>query len=326
MTRFQAFLSLAITVWAAPLAALDLGPQVEIAPTAEVIDPPAPFGVAIGPASLGVPPPLLSLNGPRSRRSWKISLQNTSVLAVLEAIQDQLRAQGHSVIYACAAQDCGGFDFRNNRPILPLPAMYVDLGNFQYVSAEGINSLAEIMISQNAEHLFLQVTTIGAGAQQSAPAPSAQPGDTAAQNPVSKRSPADGVSVSPDQSQFQSELETTGKWVLDALSFTTGTTSVAAEGSNALQKVARYLRDNPNRRIALVGHSDWVGDFAGNQRLSQDRAAAVAQLLYDAHDIPTSQIETHGIGYLSPRASNGSDQGRQSNRRVEVVLLPDATP
>lgn len=325
MTLFQAFLSLALAVSAAPLVASDLRPQSDVSPTAEVIDPPAPYGIAIGPAGLASPPPLLSLNGPRSRRSWKISLQDTNILRELEHFQEQLRANGYSVIYSCAAQTCGGFDFRNNRPVLPLPGMYVDLGTFQYLSAEGIGGLAEVLISRNAEDVFVQVTTIGASVADLPPPVGAQTDDTETQ--TNPDVPSIGAApVAPDQDQFQSELESTGRWVLDALRFTTGTTSIVPEGKDSLQIVARFLRNDPNRRIALVGHSDWVGDFAGNQRLSLGRATAVAQILQDEHGIPTGQIETHGIGYLSPRTSNGSDQGRQSNRRVEVVLLPNAAP
>jgi len=74
-------------------------------------------------------------------------------------------------------------------------------------------------------------------------------------------------------------------------------------------------------RIALVGHTDTVGALDSNIALSQARAEAVRTRLVEEHGVAPERIEAHGIGFLAPRASNRSEAGRDSNRRVEAVVI-----
>ena len=85
--------------------------------------------------------------------------------------------------------------------------------------------------------------------------------------------------------------------------------------------MAKLLTDNPDLRVFIVGHTDWVGDVAANQALSQDRAASVVAALTDA-GIAKDRLAPIGLGIYAPRASNASDAGRALNRRVELVEQP----
>ncbi|MFN3845176.1 MAG: OmpA family protein, partial [Paracoccaceae bacterium] len=62
------------------------------------------------------------------------------------------------------------------------------------------------------------------------------------------------------------------------------------------------------------------GGLEGNIALSRKRAEAVRQYLIKEHGIPAKQLEAQGVGYLAPRASNQTDDGREKNRRVEVMV------
>jgi OOP family OmpA-OmpF porin len=88
--------------------------------------------------------------------------------------------------------------------------------------------------------------------------------------------------------------------------------------------LAEFLTSSPETRVALVGHSDSIGGLEQNSSLSRARAEAVLNLLVEEHGVAPAQVEAHGIGYLSPIASNTSPEGRERNRRVEVVLLEAA--
>ncbi len=77
-------------------------------------------------------------------------------------------------------------------------------------------------------------------------------------------------------------------------------------------------------RIMLVGHTDSVGGLDPNIALSRDRAASVRQRLIDAYGVAPNRLEAQGMGYLAPIASNLTAQGRETNRRVEAVLLPNS--
>jgi outer membrane protein OmpA-like peptidoglycan-associated protein len=76
-------------------------------------------------------------------------------------------------------------------------------------------------------------------------------------------------------------------------------------------------------RFSVEGHTDGVGSEHYNARLSEERAKAVKAFLM-ARGVPAQHLATHGHGEGQPVASNTSDEGRQRNRRVEVINLGTA--
>ncbi|MFC1536419.1 OmpA family protein [Pseudomonadota bacterium] len=82
--------------------------------------------------------------------------------------------------------------------------------------------------------------------------------------------------------------------------------------------VSRYSRTS----VRVVGHTDSIGSSTYNQRLSEDRAKSVAWYMEDGGVAP-QRISTEGRGESQPRATNESEAGRQLNRRVELLIIPD---
>tara|TARA_R110002072_G_scaffold82763_3_gene188336 strand:+ start:12616 stop:14445 length:1830 start_codon:yes stop_codon:yes gene_type:complete len=83
---------------------------------------------------------------------------------------------------------------------------------------------------------------------------------------------------------------------------------------------ATALRDNSDLRATVVGHTDSIGDDNYNQQLSERRAMAVRDLLVNQHGVAASQVTAVGRGETMPIASNKSAEGRNANRRVDLVL------
>jgi OOP family OmpA-OmpF porin len=88
-----------------------------------------------------------------------------------------------------------------------------------------------------------------------------------------------------------------------------------------LQKIIRFLRENPLVRVEISGHTDNSGAPAYNMQLSEKRALAVYTYLKE-HDIAASRLKYKGYGSDRPIADNQSEEGRQKNRRIEFKLLP----
>ena len=88
-----------------------------------------------------------------------------------------------------------------------------------------------------------------------------------------------------------------------------------------LDQLAAYLKARPDRVIVFVGHTDATGSLAANQALSLRRATSAVDYLRDRHGITRAQISADGVGYLSPIATNLTEEGRIKNRRVEAVLI-----
>jgi outer membrane protein OmpA-like peptidoglycan-associated protein len=91
-----------------------------------------------------------------------------------------------------------------------------------------------------------------------------------------------------------------------------------------LGRIAAILKQYPDKRISVEGHTDSQGSDEYNMRLSQDRAASVRASLV-AGGVPDALITAQGFGEGQPVATNETAAGRQQNRRVEVVVLGAGT-
>ena len=105
------------------------------------------------------------------------------------------------------------------------------------------------------------------------------------------------------------------------ISFDFNSSAVKPEFRPALDQVAQTLASYQSTFIDVSGHTDSVGSDAVNQRLSEQRAKAVADYL-SYQGVNRARVATRGFGEQFPIASNDSDAGRAQNRRVEIKLSP----
>jgi OOP family OmpA-OmpF porin len=87
----------------------------------------------------------------------------------------------------------------------------------------------------------------------------------------------------------------------------------------AIKAIAELLAAQAALKIFVVGHTDNVGTLASNLTLSRQRAEAVVAALVANHGVAPSRLVADGVGPLAPVAPNDSEEGRQKNRRVEIV-------
>ena len=106
---------------------------------------------------------------------------------------------------------------------------------------------------------------------------------------------------------------------LGGANFDFNKTEVRPEGRDILDGAVKTLKDNPNVKVAVEGHTDSVGKDAYNKKLSERRAEAVKRYLI-RQGIDASRIRTAGYGKSKPIADNGTEAGRAKNRRAEVVV------
>ncbi len=105
------------------------------------------------------------------------------------------------------------------------------------------------------------------------------------------------------------------------ITFDFNSSSVKPEFRPALDQVAQTLASYQSTFIDVSGHTDAIGTDAVNQRLSEQRAQAVADYL-SYQGINRARVATRGYGKQFPVASNDTDAGRAQNRRVEIKLSP----
>lgn len=109
-------------------------------------------------------------------------------------------------------------------------------------------------------------------------------------------------------------------FVLHKIYFATGKTRILATSEPALNELYQFLHSRPHQRICIVGHTDNIGSDRANQILSEGRCKEVKQEMV-ARGILPSRIEIEGRGERDPIMPNTSDENRQMNRRVEIILL-----
>lgn len=103
------------------------------------------------------------------------------------------------------------------------------------------------------------------------------------------------------------------------ISFDTGSATIKPQMRSVLDPFAASLKDDPNVRLTIVGHTDSTGSDAINNPLSIERAQSVRDYLA-VRGVSPSRIQTAGHGEREPVADNSTEAGRARNRRVEIYL------
>jgi outer membrane protein OmpA-like peptidoglycan-associated protein len=106
--------------------------------------------------------------------------------------------------------------------------------------------------------------------------------------------------------------------------FATDQNTLQGSADNQLKQVANSINKRfKDYYIGVYGHTDSKGDAAHNKDLGAERAQAVRDWLVKNGSISDSKISLHSFGESQPLASNATAQGRQQNRSVEIVAIPD---
>ena len=111
---------------------------------------------------------------------------------------------------------------------------------------------------------------------------------------------------------------TDAKIVTHGINFDVDKSSIKPESMGTLNMIVQVLKENPEIKFEIDGHTDNSGTSAHNLELSQHRADAVkAQLI--SMGVDASRLSSKGFGDTKPIASNDSPDGKANNRRVEFV-------
>lgn len=265
------------------------------------------YEMPVGPFADGAIP-TKTVDGQVSLQVWQVTNRDLTTRSLLDMLKAQIALQDFETVFTCTTLECGGFDFRFKTRVAPGPEMYVNLRDFRFVSTQKDDGEAlSLLVSRQDEHGFVQLIHVASDDAQST---------------VETTAPAPTVAVSYARPLLK-ELVGTGHALLSDVTFESGKTQLASTDHESLKTLAEYLQQNPTRRILLVGHTDATGSLDGNIAVSRSRAQSVRTALLQEYGVPGAQVDAQGAGYLSPVASNDTEDGRTANRRVEAVLLPE---
>ncbi|HHB80493.1 MAG TPA: OmpA family protein [Aliiroseovarius sp.] len=304
---------------AAPLAASDSGHGLSLpAPASRTFSDTGQAGahkLAAGPWQDGQLT-TQTAKGQLTTETWRLPGKGRATGALAEMLAEQLAGSGYDLLYQCTQDSCGGFDFRFAIDVVSEPQMHVDLGEYSYLLAlrpgapgPQDDAYISLLVSSSPGAGYVQITRV-------TPA-SSEEHDTAT---VTSTMTEPAATLALPDAPIGDQLEQNGYAVLADLEFETGSSELGPGPFASLGTLATYLRENPQRTIALVGHTDAEGSLDVNIVIYKRRATSVRQRLIEEYGLPEAQLSAEGIGFLSPLDSNQTESGRNKNRRVEVIL------
>ncbi len=111
-----------------------------------------------------------------------------------------------------------------------------------------------------------------------------------------------------------------GKYVTRGILFDVNKASMKPESAGVLNEVAKMMKEHPDLKFSIEGHTDSDGEEAYNLQLSEQRALAVQQALQE-RGIDSGRLQVKGFGEGVPAADNNTPEGKSNNRRVEFVKI-----
>jgi len=220
-----------------------------------------------------------------------------SILEVAKNFETQLEKAGFTTLLSCTTDECGGIPFSEALDVLPIPQMWVDGFDYRYWSGRkagesGAETYAAVLVSKNNEEIYAELVVTEVGAMENKMI---------------------------DAAAMAKGLGQAGHIALYGIYFDTDKAVVKPESAPTLAEIAKLLAAQPELHVFIVGHTDNQGTFDYNIDLSRRRSAAVAAALAKSYGVAAARMQTAGVGFLAPVASNADEAGRALNRRVELV-------
>lgn len=114
-------------------------------------------------------------------------------------------------------------------------------------------------------------------------------------------------------------LMASGRVSTHGILFASGSDQIEGESTPTLKEIGTMLQQHADLKLLIEGHTDNQGTASGNQALSEQRAAAVKAYLVANYGVGADRLTAKGYGQTKPVATNDTPEGRQDNRRVELV-------
>jgi outer membrane protein OmpA-like peptidoglycan-associated protein len=122
-----------------------------------------------------------------------------------------------------------------------------------------------------------------------------------------------------DAKSMLNDINAQGRVALYGIYFDFDKSDVKPESDPTLKEISKLLSENPKLDLYIVGHTDNVGDYNYNMKLSESRADAVVKTLVSKYNVDKNRLTPAGVGPLAPVTTNDTEEGRAKNRRVELI-------
>jgi outer membrane protein OmpA-like peptidoglycan-associated protein len=268
----------------------------------------------------------LALEGHRVRLVYVLP-EGRSPLEVVRNYQDEVESQGGRVLFECKREECGGDPGRSSdggggemslAMVLRPQELISDppFSNGHCAQRERIEDQRYLAaeLPEHAAHVSVLAYTLKGGSFCKALA-----GRTVAVVDLVEAKAREHKMVTVDAPEMARSIAATGRIALYGILFDFDRATLKPESDPVLAEIGSLLASSPQLKLLVVGHTDNAGSFDYNQDLSQRRAQAVVDALAGRYGADRARLRPIGVSFAAPVASNGTEEGRAQNRRVELV-------
>ncbi|MCB0663369.1 MAG: OmpA family protein [Saprospiraceae bacterium] len=229
---------------------------------------------------------------------YSLSTDAGSVYEIYSNYLNALKSNGAKILFSCKnTTDCGRYfwDYlRDKDEKIKMPAYYSE--ELAYISAkfskDGIGYYVTIIPGYGLGEMGYEVTV------------------------VEVKEMEQQISLA----GIEKALNENGKVSLYGILFDTGSDVIQERSFAEIEMIGLYLKNNPSKKVYVVGHTDNVGSYESNISLSDKRAKSVINALISKYGISANRMIAAGVGPVAPESKNTMEEGRKKNRRVEIVL------
>lgn len=229
----------------------------------------------------------------------------SSPLAIYRSYEDALRKAGFEILFSCAIKQCSQEGSLQNT--LGYSGKYLgqlggrsldDAATYLLTARHAKNNTYVVLVASHIwgdpSRVFYTVDVVDV-------------------------KPLQAEMVTVNAKALAEDINKTGHAAIYGIYFDTGKAIIKPESKPVIDEIAKLLNSQATWKLHVVGHTDNVGSVASNMTLSKQRAEAVVNALVNDHRIAAARLIGNGVGPLAPVASNGAEEGRAKNRRVELV-------
>lgn len=234
--------------------------------------------------------------------------QGRSSLEAFRNYEAELKKNGFENLFECKKEACGGAFFKMPQPV------WADSGGIRDVFATNLNNqrylAAKLTRSEGDVYAFVYAaehTFMGSLA------------GTYVHLDVVEMKAMDTAMVKVDAEAMAKDISETGHIAIYGIYFDTDKDVVKPESKPSIEQIAKLLKESPDLKLFIVGHTDNKGSIQYNMDLSHRRATAVRDELVKTYAIDINRLGAVGMGFFGPVTSNKTEAGRAKNRRVELV-------
>jgi OOP family OmpA-OmpF porin len=267
-----------------------------------------------------------SLEGPYTRLVYLLPA-NRSPLEVLRNYQQEIKSKGGRILFECKAEECGGDSTRGSSGGGGDMSIAMYLFPENRVKDEAFSNGSCAVTSKIADQHYASAEIPSDDTHVSVLTYSLRDelyckafnDRTIAIVDIVEGKPREQKMVTVKAEDMAQQISSTGSVALYGIYFDFSKAAIKPESNSTLEEIARLLRNASGLKVLVVGHTDNVGGFATNLELSQRRAVAVVDALVSEYQINRNRLTPIGVSFASPIASNKTEEGRQKNRRVQLV-------